>query len=69
MQFTRDTWYADRTPVTVYMTIHDADGTATIHSYEDATGVHMGEPDRPLLMGLRSLYRDAQDYAYYNWED
>ena len=68
MDFFRDTWYADRSPLTVYFTIHNKQGDATITGYDDDTGRHSGIPSRPLLMGIESLYADASDYAYYNWE-
>lgn len=69
MDFWLETWYADRSPLTVYFTIHNAQGDATIDGYADAQGYHDGTPERPLLMGLSSIYADARDYAYYNWED
>jgi|DEB0MinimDraft_6_1074348.scaffolds.fasta_scaffold06237_8 hypothetical protein len=69
MDFFLDTWYADRSPLTVYFTIHNKQGDATIDGYQDDQGYHDGTPERPLLMGLASIFADARDYAYYNWED
>lgn len=69
MDFFVDTEYADRSRLTVYMTIHNAEGDATITGYDDDTGRHSGTPSRPLIMSIESLYADARDYAYYNWED
>jgi len=69
MRFFHPTWYADGSPLVVYMTIHNARGDATITGYEDDTGRHDGVPQTALYESVPTLLLRAEEYAYHNWEE